>query len=110
MARHIRRMRPIYAQRRHALTRGIDQHLGGWLEVLPGNVGLHLCARIRDAAAAVAVIKAAREHLPGALPLSEYSFGNRRIPGVCIGYGCVEVDQIVRAARAMGRALDGRRT
>lgn len=106
MARHIRRMRPIYAQRRSALTRGIEQHLGRWLEVLPGNVGLHLCARLRDASSAAAVIRAARDHLPGALPLSEYSFGSKRMQGLCIGYGCVEVDQIVRALRAMGRALE----
>jgi GntR family transcriptional regulator / MocR family aminotransferase len=106
MARHIRRMRPIYAQRRHALMRGIDQHLSRWLQVLPGNVGLHLCARIRDAASPAIVVKAAREHLPGALPLSEYSFGRQRMQGLCIGYGCVEVDQIARAVRAMGRALE----
>jgi GntR family transcriptional regulator / MocR family aminotransferase len=106
MARHIRRMRPIYAQRRQALTRGIEQHLGRWLEVMPGNVGLHLCTRVHDAANASTVIKAAREHLPGALPLSEYAFGSRRLQGLCIGYGCVEVDQIVRAVRTLGRVLE----
>jgi GntR family transcriptional regulator / MocR family aminotransferase len=52
---------------------------------------------------------AAQVHLPGALPLSVYTIGKQRVHGLCVGYGCVEVDQIVRAVRAMGRALDERR-
>jgi GntR family transcriptional regulator / MocR family aminotransferase len=107
LARHIRRMRPIYAQRRQALVRGIDQHLGRWLEVLPGNAGLDLCARSLGNSSAPAVLQASLNHLPGALPLSAHAMGRPRMHGLCIGYGCVEVDQIVRAVREMGRALDG---
>jgi len=105
LARHIRRMRPIYAQRRQALVRGIEEHLGEWLQVLPGNAGLHLSARIRRSSFSNAVVQAALDHLPGALPLSAYAVVKARMHGLCIGYGCVEVDQIARAVRAMGRAL-----
>jgi GntR family transcriptional regulator / MocR family aminotransferase len=109
LARHIRRMRPIYAQRRQALVRAIEQQLGGWMEVIPGAAGLHISARVRDASSMPAVARAAQAHLPGALPLSFYTIGKQRVHGLCVGYGCVEVDQIVRAVRAMGRALDERR-
>ena len=107
LARHIRRMRPIYAQRRQTLARGLEQRLGQWLQVLPGNAGLHLSARIHKGSSTAAVLQAALDHLPGALPLSAYAVAKARMHGLCIGYGCVEVDQIARAVRGMGRALDG---
>ena len=107
LARHIRRMRPIYSQRRQALVQGMEQRLGRWLKVLPGNAGLHLCARINKGSSAVAALQAALDHLPGALPLSAYAIAKTRMHGLCIGYGCVEVDQIARAVRGMGRALGG---
>lgn len=106
LARHIRRMRPIYAQRRQALVRGIEQRLGQWLQVLPGNAGLHLSARIHKGSSTGIVLRTALDHLPGALPLSAYAIAKARMHGLCIGYGCVEVDQIARAVRGMGRALD----
>jgi GntR family transcriptional regulator/MocR family aminotransferase len=105
LARHIRRMRPIYAQRRRALEQGAQNHWADCLQVLPGNAGLHLSARIVDAAMSQAVIECARRHLPGALPLSAYSVGNTRQHGLCIGYGGVEVEQIASAVRALGVAL-----
>lgn len=107
LARHIRRMRPIYAQRRQAMARGIEQHLGQWLQVLPGNAGLHLSAGIHKGSSTAAVLQAALDHLPGTLPLSAYAIVKARTQGLCIGYGCVEVDQIARAIRGMGRALNG---
>ena len=108
LARHLRRMRPIYSQRRQTLVQGIEQRLGQWLQVLPGNAGLHLTARIHDGSSGAVVLQAARDHLPGALPLSAYAIAKARMHGLCIGYGCMEVDQIARAVRAMGRALGGR--
>lgn len=108
LARHIRRMRPIYSQRREALASAIDAHLSPWLEVLPGSAGLHLAARIREFAFVDDVVKAAFEHLPGAQPLTPYTIGKPYLRGLCIGYGSVEVEQIACAVREMGSALRGR--
>ena len=105
LARHIRRMRPIYSRRRETLADAIGEHLSSWLEVLPGPAGLHLTARIRDSAYAAQVESAAIRHLPGALTLAPYTVGKPQMKGLCIGYGCAEVDQIARAVRDMGRAL-----
>jgi GntR family transcriptional regulator/MocR family aminotransferase len=106
LVRHIRRMRPIYAQRRQALVRGIERRLGQWLEVLPGDAGLHLSARIHKGLSTALVLQAALDHLPGALPLSAYAAAKARMHGLCIGYGTVEIDQIARAVGGMARALD----
>jgi GntR family transcriptional regulator/MocR family aminotransferase len=105
LARHIRRMRPIYLQRRQALERAAQQHWGAWMQVQPGLAGLHLSTRITDRSLAPAILAAARQHLPGALPLAAHSIGKAPPPGLCIGYGGVEVDQIVSAVRALGAAV-----
>jgi GntR family transcriptional regulator / MocR family aminotransferase len=93
--------RPHDALQTLDLVRGIEQRLGRWLQVLPGNAGLHRSARVCEAASTSAVLKAALEHWPGALPLSAHAIGKLRVQGLCIGYGCVEVDQIARAVGAI---------
>jgi GntR family transcriptional regulator/MocR family aminotransferase len=105
LARHIRRMRPIYAQRRRALENGAQEHWAGYMQIIPGNAGLHLSTHIAEAAKSRAIIECALEHLPGALPLSTYSAGASKRHGLCIGYGGVEVDQIASAVRALGTAM-----
>ena len=105
LARHIRRMRPIYAQRRHALERGAQAHWAAHLRVLPGLAGLHLCAQITDRAISSAVVSCARQHLPGSLLLSTYSMRRTQQQGLVIGYGSVELEQIVTAIRSLGVAM-----
>ena len=46
LAQHIRHMRPIYAQHRRAIEQGARDHSADFLQMLPGNAGLHLSARI----------------------------------------------------------------
>ena len=48
LARHVRRMRPIYAERREALLDGLRRELADWLEPIPCEAGLHLAARVRE--------------------------------------------------------------
>lgn len=95
-------------QRRQALVNGLEAHLGRWVEVLPGAAGLHLSVRAREAATMPALLDVAQLHLPGVLPLSLYALGKLQVHGLCIGYGCVEVEQIARAVRSAGRALERR--
>lgn len=71
------------------------------MHVLPGNAGLHLSARIERAMAQV-IVECARR---GALPLSTYSINTTRQHGLVIGYGCVKIDQITSAVRALGVAI-----
>lgn len=44
LARHVRRMRSLYAARRAALLDGLRTHFSGWLDPVPSAAGLHLCA------------------------------------------------------------------
>jgi GntR family transcriptional regulator/MocR family aminotransferase len=105
LARHIRRMRPVYAQRRRAFEQAALQHWARWMQIRPGNAGLHLSTRIHDPAMANLIVECARAHLPGALPLSAYGIGSVPQYGLCIGFGGVDVDQIADAVRSLGAAV-----
>lgn len=45
LARHVRRMRAIYAPRRQALLDALGSSGRGWLKTIPSTTGLHLSAR-----------------------------------------------------------------
>lgn len=107
LARHVRHMRPIYAQRREALLGGLQRELGEWLEVIPSEAGLHLAARIRDARKTDAIVAAMHRCTPGAQTTADYAM----LPGapwaLSFGYGVIDADEIGRALRRMRRALLG---
>lgn len=62
--------------------------------------------RARQAGSMPTLLDAVQQHMPGVLPLSAYALGKPAIQGLCMGYGCVEVAQIVKAVRAAGRAVE----
>lgn len=108
LARHVRRMRPVYAERREALLHGLQHRLADWLAPIPSEAGLHLAARIREPRRAAAVVAAMRQCLPGAQTTAEYAFAPAGVaPALCFGYGVVDADEIDRALRRMRRALEG---
>ena len=49
LARHVRRMRHIYKQRRHLLLTSLAADLGKWLEPIPSFYGMHVAAVARTA-------------------------------------------------------------
>src|SRR6185312_11059024 len=49
LARHVRRMRRIYGDRRRALLKGVAAAPPGWLVPYPSAAGLHLSLKLPDA-------------------------------------------------------------
>ena len=109
LARHVRRMRPIYAARRDALLEGLREELGEWFEPIPSEAGLHLAARIRDPERATAIFAKAREHVPGAQSIGEYALMPPERPALTFGYGVIDVEDIGPALWRFRRALEGER-
>jgi GntR family transcriptional regulator/MocR family aminotransferase len=105
MARHVRRMRSIYATRRMALLGGIDRHLDEWLEPIPSEAGLHLAARIRDKRFAPRIFALANEYLPGAQSIAEYAITTTPQPALALGYGVIDAAEIPRALMRLKAAL-----
>jgi GntR family transcriptional regulator/MocR family aminotransferase len=106
LARHVRRMRPVYAERREALQAGLGQELADWLEPIPCEAGLHLAARVRDPRLGPTIMAAIRQHTPGAQAIAEYAMHPRRAPwAVSFGYGVIDVQEIARALKRLRRAM-----
>jgi GntR family transcriptional regulator/MocR family aminotransferase len=107
LARHVRRMRPLYAQRREALLDGLRRELGEWLEPIPSEAGLHLAARIRTPARAPTILQAAQRCLPGVESTADYAMTRGIEPALAFGYGVIDASEIAVALRRMRRALRG---
>ncbi len=96
-ARHVRRMRVIYAARQCALVQAVREHLSEWVEIQPAETGLHLIGWLpkgMDDAALVDAAEAAGVQL-GALSL--YYLSNSPSPGVMMGYAAYTEDAIRQA-------------
>ena len=104
MARHVRKMLPIYAHRRDAVLQGLTD-LSDWLEPVPSGAGLHTSGRLRDPAQAEYFVTRMRCHAPGAQAWTEYAFAPMPRPGVVFGYGVIDADEIAVRMQALRSAL-----
>ena len=104
LARHVRRMRAVYAPRRAALLAGFAA-LSPWLRAIPSEAGLHAAALVRDPADASRLLALVREHAPGAQSTAEYAMAPPPQPAVVFGYGVIEAGEIQRRLAALRAAL-----
>jgi len=104
-ARHVRRMRSLYADRQQVLVEAAQRDLQGLLEVAPAGAGMHLVGwlpgKISDKAASA---QAARYGVEAA-PLSAYSTNPLPRGGLVLGYAAVNASQIKDGVRRLAKAL-----
>jgi len=104
-ARHIRRMRKLYMQRRTALVEAIGQHLSGRLEIVAADTGMHLAAWLPPGSDDVAVSGAAAREGVSVRPLSLCYLRPPARGGLIFGYGGASVPQINVGIRDLTSAL-----
>jgi GntR family transcriptional regulator/MocR family aminotransferase len=104
-ARHIRRMRQLYAQRRVALVDELQREFGSELDVLGSEAGMHLAVVLpkgfRDQEVAE---RAAREKLWLA-PLSPSYLGRTARQGFILGFGNTMAEEMPKAVRQLKSVL-----
>jgi GntR family transcriptional regulator/MocR family aminotransferase len=105
LARHVRHMRPIYAERREALLGGLHRELGAWLQPIPCEAGLHLSARIRDPARAPEIMPIVLRIAAGAESTADYAMTREIEAAVTFGYGVIDADGITTALNSVRLAL-----
>ncbi|WP_036172434.1 PLP-dependent aminotransferase family protein [Massilia sp. 9096] len=111
-ARHLRRMRRLYRQRRDALVESLERHLGSRAEVHGASAGMHLALQLtdarlidvaiaRDARAQGIVVNALSAHaMPGRVPSAT------RWNGLMLGYAQVPAEQIDGLVRRLAGVVD----
>src|SRR4029079_18761191 len=75
-ARHLRRMRSAYLERRDALLRGVSRHCGDLLRVHHSDAGLHVTMLLREGIADQDVVARLRQRGLSAIPLSATYVGS----------------------------------
>ncbi|MEP6898568.1 MAG: PLP-dependent aminotransferase family protein [Rhodanobacter sp.] len=100
-ARHIRKMRALYMERRTTLQEAIRDQLGDKLEAIGTEAGMHLVALLPQGIDDVAVsIKAAKKGV-SARPLSPCYLHPPVRGGLILGYGGAEVADILDGVRKL---------
>jgi GntR family transcriptional regulator/MocR family aminotransferase len=93
-ARHIRRMRVLYRQRRIALVEAIHKYMNEELEVIGAEAGMHLVAMLPPGVSDVAISKSAAQIGISAMPLSSCYAKSPARGGLLLGYGGTDARQI----------------
>ncbi|HEX7121537.1 MAG TPA: PLP-dependent aminotransferase family protein [Gemmatimonadaceae bacterium] len=107
LARHLRRMRRVYAERHDRIMQILERDFAGRLTPLPSNGGLHLAAWVTDGLNTpdVTIVERAREVGVAVLPLSRYYLDVPPRHGLLIGYGAVHVSRVDDALRRLSHCL-----
>jgi GntR family transcriptional regulator/MocR family aminotransferase len=104
-ARHLRRMRALYAERQQALLAALRAEIGDRLEVAPAEAGMQLIGWLPDTADDSEVARKAAEAGVIVTAVSTYSMKTRLRPGLLLGYSAFTNRQIREAARKLATVL-----
>ncbi len=104
-ARHLRRMRQIYAGRLEALFDAARAHLSGLLAFPPIEAGLQTAAWLAPGIDAEAAAAAAATRGVEVTPLSRYALRPMRRQGLQLGFAAVDEAAVRRGVRELAAAL-----
>ncbi len=100
-ARHLRRMRMLYMDRREVLVKAIRDQVGDMLEVVGAEAGMHLVALLPPSVDDVAVSREAARTGICAMPLSSCYLRRPARGGLVLGYGGADGPQIRDGVRKL---------
>jgi GntR family transcriptional regulator/MocR family aminotransferase len=104
-ARHIRKMRQLYQERRDALVEALTRELGNKLDITVPEAGMHLSAWLPAGMSAQAVAQRAAESGLRILPISHFS---QRVPqsdGLVLGFANSSPQELRAGAHTLALAL-----
>lgn len=104
-ARHIRRMRVLYQERRTVLVHSLAQELGSLVEVIGDEAGLQLAVTLPSAASDREIAERAAHHNLWIWPLSTSYQGEATLSGFILGFGNTPVPEIPRNVRKLRNLL-----
>lgn len=107
-ARHLRRTRELYRERRETLLGALRAEIAAGLplEILGEHAGMHVVVTLPPGVADIEVSQRAADEGLAAMPLSNCYLGKRKRPGLLLGYGGTSAEQIPDAVRRLRRAIE----
>ena len=104
-ARHVRKMRVLYAERRSVLVAALQEEFGDRLQLLGDQAGMHLVAAFEEVDDRLLAKIAAHQGL-WAMPLSSCYLGPPALRGLVLGYGDTETRLIPAGVRHLRAVLE----
>lgn len=105
-ARHIRKMRSLYAERQAVLVEAAKSELAGFLEIASDEAGMHLIGWLPNEVSDKTVSQKASEQGVTVIPLSVYSSTKLAREGLILGYTAFNSGQIRNGVKRLALALD----
>ena len=105
LARHVRKMRQIYAGRRERLIEGLRSGCAEWLDPIPSAAGLHIAAVFKAPIDDAAVAAEARKLGVRVHALSAHYVRRPVQRGLLFGYGAIVEKDIAEGLSRLRRAL-----
>jgi len=106
LLRHLRRMRELYRTRQAAMIHQLARASGGALTLAPSLQGMHLAHEVGERVRDTALSECAAAVGVQLAPISRYCIEAKR-RGWLFGYAGYDEAALGRAARALGRQIDG---
>jgi GntR family transcriptional regulator/MocR family aminotransferase len=107
LARHVRKMRELYKERRQLMLELLRTELCEWLEPIASFYGMHVAAVARGSLDLELVAEALLRRNVKIHTLSRYYLGPKTRQGLLFGYGAADLAQIRRGASLLRAALQG---
>jgi GntR family transcriptional regulator/MocR family aminotransferase len=104
-ATHVRRMRRIYEERHEALHEAARRELGGLLNVVRSESGLHTIGHLPARLSEIAVARAAAERGIVVSPVARFSIETSGVNGLVLGFGGVRPAEIRSGIVELSKAL-----
>ncbi|WP_060886892.1 PLP-dependent aminotransferase family protein [Streptomyces caniscabiei] len=106
-ARHIRRMRQAYQERREACVRALHDEFGGLVRVLSPKAGTHLVAGFPAGTDERRLARLSGRCGATVYPLSSYhSTGTAPVPALVLGFGATPPEQAALGVRRIAAAFE----
>jgi len=106
-ARHIRRMRSVYAERRNALIENLGRQFGTAAKVMGADAGMHLSVML-DGICDQQISKRAAQQKLWLVPLSPFYLMKNARQGFILGFGSTSVEEMPSAVHKIRKLLGPR--
>jgi len=106
-ARHIRRMRELYAERLSVFLDCARRRLAGMLDIPDVEAGLQTVGWLQSGISGDQAAAAAAKYDVEVVPLSSYALRALRRDGLILGFAAVDARELRRGVEQLARALEG---